>query len=463
VTGPGRIVRSVMHFDLVIIGSGSGNSIVTPELQDRQIAIVEEGIFGGTCINVGCIPTKMFVYPADLAHNAAEWQRLGLHGPAPRADWPAVRDRVFGRIDPISEGGREYRRTGSPNVTLFEAHAEFAGPKTLQLSTGETLTADDIVLATGTRATVPDVVADSGVPFHTSDTIMRLDELPERLVVLGGGYIAAEFAHVFSSFGVHTTVLARSTLLRHLDDEITSHFTDLVRGRWHLREHVEATAISQAGGEITVELTDGASVQGDVLLVATGRVPNGDRLNLGAAGVKSHPDGRIVVDAHQRTSAPGIWALGDASSDYQLKHVANHEERTVAHNLAHPDDLVASDHRFVPSAVFTHPQLATVGLTEQEAKASGRPYVTTVQNYGSTAYGWAMEDTTSLCKLIADPATGLLLGAHIMGEQASTLIQPLIQAMSFGLGVCEMARGQYWIHPALAEVVENALLSLDLD
>jgi mycothione reductase len=453
----------VAHFDLVIVGSGSGNSIVTPELNDWRIAIVEQGVFGGTCLNVGCIPTKMFVYPADLAFNAREWDRLDLHGAPPEADWPAIRDRVFGRIDPISEGGREYRATGSPNVTLFAAHAEFSGPKTLELSTGETLTADHIVLATGSRATVPDLVTDSGVPFHTSDTIMRIEKLPERLVILGGGFIAAEFAHVFSAFGVHTTVLARSTLLRDLDDEITAHFTDLVRARWHLRTHAQATAVRGSEGDFTVDLDDGDTVSGDVLLVATGRVPNGDRLNLAAGGVKSHPDGRIVVDAHQRTSAPGIWALGDASSDYQLKHVANHEERTVAHNLAHPDDLVASDHRYVPSAVFTHPQLATVGLTEQEAAATGRPYVTSVQSYGSTAYGWAMEDTTSLCKLVADPATGLLLGAHIMGEQASTLIQPLIQAMSFGLGVQEMARGQYWIHPALAEVVENALLSLECD
>ncbi len=292
---------------------------------------------------------------------------------------------------------------------------------------------------------------------------MRLDALPERLVVLGGGYIAAEFAHVFSAFGVHTTVIARSGLLRHLDREMTSNFTDLVRARWHLQTDVQVSAVKDSGGEFTVELSDGGSVSGDVLLVATGRVPNGDRLNLAAGGVDAHPDGRIKVDEYQRTSAPGVWALGDASSDYQLKHVANHEERVVAHNLAHPDDLVASDHRFVPAAVFTHPQLASVGLTEEEVAASGRRYATAVQHYGSTAYGWAMEDTTSLCKLIADPATGQLLGAHLMGEQASTLIQPLIQAMSFGLGAHEMARGQYWIHPALTEVVENALLALDLD
>jgi mycothione reductase len=347
-------------------------------------------------------------------------------------------------------------------VTLYEAHAEFSAPRTLRLSTGETLTAEHVVLATGTRATVPDLVARAGVPHHTSDTIMRIDDLPERLVILGGGFIAAEFAHVFSAFGVHVTVVARSGLLRHLDQEITERFAQLVRARWHLRTGVVPTAVTGGAGDLRVELSDGSAVTGDTLLVATGRVANGDRLNLAAGGVGTHPGGRIKVDEYQRTSAPGVWALGDASSDYQLKHVANHEERTVAHNLAHADDLIASDHRFVPAAVFTRPQLAAVGSSEQDVAASGRPYVTAVEHYGATAYGWAMEDTTSLCKLIADPHTGRLLGAHLMGEQAATLIQPVIQAMSFGLGVREMARGQYWIHPALTEVVENALLALQL-
>jgi mycothione reductase len=448
------------HYDLVIVGTGSGNSLVTPDFDDWRIAIVEEGVFGGTCVNVGCIPTKMFVYPADLAIAATEWTRLNLHGPAPQADWPALRDRVFARIDAMAVGGREYRATGSPNVTLYESHAAFCAPRTLQLASGETLTADRIVLASGTRVSVPDIIERSGVPYQTSNTVMRIDKLPERLVVLGGGFVAAEFAHVFSSFGVDTTVIARSGLLHHLDHEVASRFTDVVRRRWHVRSGVSAVGASHEAQEVTLELDDGTSVSGDMLLVATGRVPNGDRLNLAAGGVDAHEDGRIVVDAYQRTSADGVWALGDASSDHLLKHVANHEARVVAHNLAHPDSMVASDHRYVPAAVFTHPQLAFVGMTEEEVAAAGRPYVTAVETYGSTAFGWAMNDTTSICKLIADPSTGRLLGAHLMGEQAATLIQPLIQAMSFGLPARDMARGQYWIHPALPEVIENALLKL---
>lgn len=456
------MTRYDTRYDLVIVGAGSGNMIVTRKFADWRVAIVESGPFGGTCLNVGCIPTKMYVYPADLASAADDWARLGLAGRPPEADWPAIRDRIFGRIDALSAGARGQRVDGSPNVTVYETRARFVAPRTLRLDSGETVSAEHVVLATGTRPVVPEPVAASGVAFHTSDTIMRLDRLPERLLILGGGFVAAEFAHVFSAFGVRTTVITRHGLLRHLDRDVRDRFTDLVRDRWHLRTEVTTTSVTGHDGEIRLELSDGSSVAGDTLLVATGRTPNGDRLDLPAGGVAAHPDGRVVVDEFQRTSAPGVWALGDASSDFHLKHVANHEARTVAHNLLHPDDLVASDHRFVPSAVFTHPQLARVGATEDELAASGRPYARAVVGYDHIAGGWAMEDTTSFAKLLADPDTGQLLGAHLMGPQASVLIQPLIQAMSFGLGVREMARGQYWIHPSLTEVVENALLALRL-
>jgi mycothione reductase len=305
------------------------------------------------------------------------------------------------------------------------------------------------------------VVRDSGVRYYTSDDVMRIDEVPPRVAILGGGYIAAEFAHIFSAFGAKVTLVLRGDrLTKHLDADIAAAFATEVRKHVEVRSGFHLCAVHMDGDAVCMTPDDGHPLEADLLLVATGRIPNGDRLNLAAAGVASYDDGRIKVDANQRTSVPHIWALGDVSSDYQLKHVANHEARVVAHNLAHPEDLIESDHRYVPAAVFTRPQLAGVGLTEAQAAARGLPYVTAVQHYGSTAYGWAMEDTTSLCKLIADPTTGLLLGAHVMGEQASTLVRPLVQAMSFGLGVHDMARGQYWIHPALTEVVENALLAL---
>ncbi len=452
---------TVDHYDLAIIGSGSGNSLVTADFADWRIAIIEDGTFGGTCLNVGCIPTKMYVYAADVADSARHADRYGVDATVDGVRWTDVRDRIFGRIDPISAGGREYRAHGD-NTTLYEAHAEFIGPRTLRLSTGAELSADRIVVAAGSRATVPDLVNDSGVPFHTSDTIMRVDALPRRLAILGGGYVAAEFAHVFAAFGTEVTLISRnSPLLRHFDHTIADRFTEIAQQQWDVR--LGTSLVGLTGDEAGVELSldDGATVAADLLLVATGRVPNTDRLGVPRAGFDLHDDGRIVVDEFQRTTADGIWALGDVSSLHQLKHVANHEARVVAHNLAHPDDLMPADHRYIPAAVFTHPQLASVGVTEEEAKERGIPYRVGIQAFGETAFGWAMEDTTGICKVLADPESGRLLGAHLIGPQASTLIQPLIQAMSFEQTVRGLARGQYWIHPALTEVVENALLKLE--
>lgn len=452
------------HFDLAIIGSGSGNSLVTPDFDDKQVAVIESGTFGGTCLNVGCIPTKMFVYAAEVADTVRDAGRYGIEATVDKVDWPAIRDRIFARIDPISDSGREYRVHGS-NTTAYLGRARFTGERELAVTLpgGRTqgVSADQVVIATGAHAVVPRVVTESGVPFHTSDTIMRIDALPAHLVILGGGFIAAEMAHIFAGLGSRVTVVARGgQLLRHLDAEIAERFTDLARLQWDVRTGVEVTAVDQASGGVTLHLSDGSTASGDLLLVATGRAPSTVDLDLHVAGIDRHPDGRVRVDEHGQTCVPGVWALGDVSSPYQLKHVANAEARVVAHNLVHPDDLRTLPHDHVPAAVFTSPQIATVGLTEEECRERGRPHVVNVQRYGDTAYGWAMEDTTSICKLIADPRTGLLLGAHVMGPQSSSLIQPVLAAMASGTPAHEAARGQYWIHPALSEVIENALLGL---
>ena len=199
---------------------------------------------------------------------------------------------------------------------------------------------------------------------------------------------------------------------------------------------------------------------GDVLLLATGRVPNGEQLGVTHSGVELDDAGYVVTDQYLRTSVEGVWALGDICHAAQLKHTANEDTRAVAHNIAHPDDLRVPDHSGIPHAVFAYPQVAAVGATEQALRAEGRPYLKAVRPYSNTAYGWAMEDTTSFAKVLADPDTRRLLGAHIIGPQAPTLIQQLIQGFQFGLTVDEMARGQLYIHPALTEVVEQALLEL---
>jgi mycothione reductase len=293
---------------------------------------------------------------------------------------------------------------------------------------------------------------------------MRIAEVPEHLVIIGGGFVAAEFAHIFSALGARVSLVIRgATLLRHCDDTICERFTDIAAKKWEIRDHHTVTGASQDKTGITLTLDDGSTTHADTLLVATGRIPNGDLLDAELAGVKVQ-DGLITVDQYQRTTARGVFALGDVCSPYQLKHVANHEARVVRNNLLadwdDTDALMPSDHRYVPSAVFTDPPIACVGLTENQARAGGYNIKVKIQDYADVGYGWAMEDTTGIAKVIVDDDTGLILGGHIMGHQASSLIQPVIQAMSFGLTARDMARGQYWIHPALPEVIENALLAL---
>jgi mycothione reductase len=458
------------NFDLVIIGTGSGNSILGEEFAGWRVAIVEHGVFGGTCLNVGCIPTKMFVHTADLAATPAHSSRLGVDETLDQVRWSDIRDRIFGRIDPIAAGGREYRveHPDNANVTVFEATGRFVGHKTLRLranagGTEHEITGERFVLAAGSRAVIPDIDGLADVPYHTSDTVMRLDELPHRLAILGSGFIAAEFAHVFSALGVQVTQIARSgVLLRAEDEAVRARFTECAESQWTVRRNTDTRKVERTSDGIRLHFAEDGTLDADTLLVAVGRSPNGDLLDVSATGVPTSGGGHVLVDEYQRTEVDGIYALGDVSSPYELKHVANLEARVVKHNLAHPEEPEKADHRFVPHAVFTSPQIASVGLTEQQARAEGREYVTGVQDYAGVAYGWAMEDRTGFAKLLADPRTGQLIGAHIIGPQASTLIQPLIQAMSFGLGAHAMARGQYWIHPAMPELIENALLNLEL-
>ncbi|MDO4254858.1 MAG: mycothione reductase [Kocuria sp.] len=470
------------NFDVIIIGSGSGNSLLGPDYESLDVAIIDGGTFGGTCLNVGCIPTKMYVYPAEIAQAARELDQLGVKVGVDSCDvdWPAIRDRIFTKIDAISASGLEYRAS-SPGVTVFQEYAHFIGPRTLETASGEQLTAPTIVIASGSRVSVPDVPGVDLEQVHTSDTIMRIPQLPHRVVIIGGGYIAAEFAHVFHGLGSRVTQLSRSErLLRGQDAQIAERFQQCAQQQWDLAMGYGLESIvANDDGSVTVLSGNGKDGHmrhdvADVVLLATGRRPNTDLLHPEAAGMGVDPQtGLLLVDEYQRVLSPegavleGLWALGDICSPAQLKHVANHEARVVAHNVLHPNDLMPADHRFIPAAIFTHPEIARVGMTEEQARVWARENGTQItvksQAFGDVAYGWAMDDRSGICKLIADRGSGQLLGAHLIGPHSSILIQPLIQAMSYGLDARRMARGQYWIHPALTEVVENALLGLEFD
>lgn len=467
--------------DLAIIGSGSGNSLITPFWNDKRVVIADGGVFGGTCLNVGCIPTKMFVRPAMLARSPEEAARLGVSMRTEGADWSAIRDRIFGRIDSISEGGRRYRAE-LENVDLIEQMVELDGPRAFVAADGSRVEPRQLVIAAGSRPVKPDVPGVDLPGVHTSDTVMRLDALPRRIAIIGAGFIACEFAGVFSGLGSEVVQLVRGgRLMKTLDDDMSEAFTAAASRNWDVHLGHALRGIRRAAdGSLLVEAgpgNDGAEIEVDIVLLATGRRPNTDLIGAERAGLDLHEDGRLAVDEFQRVLSggepvEGVYALGDICSEHQLKHVANYEARVVAHNLEHGPGLPGGSARGlretgdrpIPAAVFTEPELAVVGLGESDAaERIGAENVTVkLQRYGDTAYGWAMEDGTGLCKVIADRRSGAILGAQLMGYQASNLIQPIIMAMSLGVDAFTAAKSQYWIHPALIEVVENALLGLDV-
>jgi mycothione reductase len=448
-------------YDLVIVGAGTGNTLPDKKFSGWRIAVVESSRFGGTCLNRGCIPSKMFVLTADIAQTIRDAGRFGIGAQLTGVDWPAIRERVFGRIDPLPEKAVSYRRANG--IDVFTGEARFAAPGVLRVGDDE-LQARHIVLAAGARPHIPPVPGLADVPYVTSDDVMRLDALPRSMVVLGGGYIAAEMSHVFGALGTHVTIVARGgQLLPRHDADIRTRFTQRYQERFDLRLKATVKQVSAAGAGVQLDLVTPSGPQqarGDVLLVAAGRTPNSDRLNVAAAGVAVDEHGHVRTDDTYATTVPGIWALGDLANHFQLKHMANAEARLVWHNLLHPEQLRRGPFRVVPSAVFADPQVASVGATEEELQAAQRPYVAATRSYGDTAYGWALQDTTSFVKILADPASRLVLGAHILGPQASTLIQPLIQAMCLGSTVDEVGRGVLYIHPALTEAVEQCLLEL---
>lgn len=462
--------------DLCIIGSGSGLALVDDDIDDWRIALIDDGTgpndaFGGTCLNAGCIPSKMLALPASLSLMPQTAARVDLNLDLVGIDFKAIQSRTFGRTDSISASGLAglVRR---PNVQVLFGSATFVDDHTIRVGHRQ-IRAEQIVIAAGSRPRLVDAPGFDD-PYlqgfvHTSESIMRVDELPQRLVILGGGSEAVEFGHIFAGMGSQVSIVCRSEpLLRAMDSAVGIRVTEHLAQRVVLRLNQTVTGLdSDDLGGVVVSTEDSYGIeytyQADAVLVCQGRIPNGDQLRIDAAGISLDETGFIPVDEHLRTSVPHIWALGDVCSPKMLKHLANAQARVVKKNLLAERDgrpLTERDERFVPEGIFTEPQVAAVGATEQELQDAGIGYVAHVQEYASVAYGWAMNDVGHFVKLLADPMGEQLLGAHIVGPEATVLIQPLIQAMSFGQTISEVSKGQYWIHPALSEVVENALLGV---
>lgn len=452
----------MQSFDVIVIGSGSGLE-VSSEAADRglSVAVVEHGPFGGTCLNRGCIPSKMLIHSADVMETIRRAELFGITAQVSAVDWDLIMKRVVGTVDAdaqaIEEGNRQ-----QPNIAVFKDTGRFVGHKVLEVG-DERITAETIVIAAGTRPRIPDIDGLTDVPFITSDEALRLPSQPRRLVIVGGGYISAELAHFFGALGTEVTIVHRGPrLLRQEDDDVAARFTEVYQRRFTMLLNSVVRRAYRHGEEIVLELaSDGQkrTLTTDALLLAVGRVPNTDLLDVAQTGVKIDERGFVEADKYLETDVPGVWALGDIVGRYLLKHSANLEAAYVAHNIFNPENRVAVDYHAMPHAVFASPQVASVGLTERQAREQGLPYVASTYRYYDTAYGSSIEDRDGFVKAMAQRETGEILGCHIIGSEASILLQEVANAMRMRLTADAITQSIY-VHPALPEVVQRSFGSL---
>ena len=453
-----------MTFDLVVIGSGSGLEVSAEAVQrELKVAVIESGPFGGTCLNRGCIPSKMLIHCADVMETIQRAELFGIKATVQSVNWEHIIRRAYDEIDSdaasIEQSNRDH-----PNITVFKGNGRFVGPKTLEVN-GEQVSAETIVIAAGTRPSVPDIPGLQNVPYITSDEALRLPRQPRRLTIIGGGYIAAELAHFFGSLGTEVTIIHRGPILVRAEDELVAQrFTEVCQRKFNTLLSSQVTGVELKGDAVHLQVSTNGQTSfatADTLLLATGRVSNADVLDVTRTGVDVDERGFIGTDEYLETGVPGIWALGDIVGKYMLKHSANLEAAHVAHNIFHPAHKVPVDYHAMPHAIFASPQVAGVCLTEQAARDSDVPYTAAVYDYSNTAYGSSIEDKDGFVKVLAHRDTGDILGCHIIGTDASILIQEVVNAMRMRLTTDAITQSIY-VHPALPEVVQRAFGSLDV-
>ncbi|MBS3132791.1 dihydrolipoyl dehydrogenase [Candidatus Woesearchaeota archaeon] len=442
------------EFDVIVVGAGSGLTIVDGAAsRGLRVALVEKGPMGGTCLNRGCIPSKMLIHSADVAETVRNAWNFGINPKGYAVDFKKIVSRVSKVIDAdasgIEEGIREER-----NTTLFKTEGRFVGKKTIKAGS-TTMTADKIFIMAGTRPSVPAIEGLEDVDYITSREALRLKKLPKALTIIGGGYIAAELAHFFGSLGSKVTILQQDQLLvPNEDSEIAEAFTDAFRKRFNILLGYTAEKVGKKNGKYVVTASHGKlqrKISSDQLLVAVGRVPNSDILEVGNGGIKVNDKGYIVTNDYLETTAKDIWAGGDIAGKYLFKHSANLEAQYMYHN-AFSREKIKVDYEPMPHAIFSSPQIAGVGLRERDLKKGA--YGVGRYRYSDTGMGAALQDKNGFVKILVDRQRKIL-GCHIIGTDASALIQEVAVAMKAG-GDLGYLTGTVHIHPALPEVVQRA-------
>ncbi len=445
-------------YDVIVIGSGGGAKITSPAAtMGLKVAIIEKDKLGGTCLNRGCIPSKMLIHPADVAVEIKEAHKFDIHNdPKFTVDFAKLITRISQTVDGDSSK-IEASYTKHPNIDFIRGTAKFAGNKIVEVN-GDHLTAEKIFIAVGTRPQIPNIPGLEGTPYMTSTEALRNTKLPKVMVVIGAGYIATEIGHAYGSLGTEVHFLVRSRLLRQEDAQVSEEFTRVFSQRHTIHSGAVATKIHYHEHMFTVTYeVDGweENIQCDALLIATGIVSNADTLALERTGIKYNDKHFIQVDDHLRTTVDGIYAMGDCIGRYFFRHSVNFEGEYLFDEVFGSRSGKPIQYPPVPHAIFTYPQVAGVGKTEEELKAAGVDYVVGMNPYRSSAMGMALLSDHGFCKLLIERKTKKILGCHIVGEEASNMIHMVIAFMTKD-GTLDDLLNMIYIHPALPEIVRNA-------
>ena len=457
------------HYDLISIGTGSAMSIVEAMIQENsqiRVAVIDKDEPGGICLTRGCIPSKLLLYPAELVRTIEKAKTFGIESELKNIDFKTVMERmrniIGGDINKIRQGLSQ-----SKNVDYYREAAEFVAPYTLKVG-NKTITAKMIVLGSGSKPAIPPIKGIEKTGYLTSDTILKISKLPESIIIVGGGYIAAEYSHFLSSMGAQVTVIGRNPQFIPTEEPEVS-----ALAKRELEKHVKIYTNHEAHeSKLTLEgkkqliavnreTKEQLEVTADELLIATGRNPLSDILHPDKGGIKTDQKGWIIVNDYLESSQTNVWVLGDANGKYLFKHVANHEASIVYYNAV-LKRKVKVDYHAVPHAVFTYPEIASVGVGEKEAiKKYGRDKLLIgFYRYEDTAKGEAMDAKDFFVKVIVESGTMKILGAHIIGPYASVLIHEIIPLMYSKENSAKPILDSMHIHPALSEVVERAFRSL---
>jgi pyruvate/2-oxoglutarate dehydrogenase complex dihydrolipoamide dehydrogenase (E3) component len=453
------------HYDAIVIGTGQSGPPLAARLADEglETAIIERKRFGGTCVNNGCIPTKTLVASARAAHVARRAADYGIAiDGAIRADMRRVKARKDVLVRESSEGVESSLR-GTERCTVYTGHARFVAPRAVEVN-GERLEGSRVFINVGGRASVPDMPGLDEVPYYTNSSIMDVDFLPEHLLVVGGSYVGLEFAQMYRRFGSDVTVVQRGErLVPREDDDVADAIREILEGAGiGVRLRAECIGVSRQGARIGMHLDcreGDPDITGSHVLLAVGRVPNTQDLGLDAAGIETDRNGYIQVDDQLRTSADGVWALGDCNGRGAFTHTSYNDYEIVAANLFDNDPRRVSD-RITAYALYVDPPLGRCGMTAREILASGRKALVAT---------WAMEDvgrarergeTQGFMKIVVDAQTERILGASLLGIEADELIHVILDVMYAGASYRTIQRAMH-IHPTVAELLPTMLGDLE--